>query len=178
MTINDVFTFHVPGQAGLTRAQQAILKRAVDAGLVDNRSVQEGCRMATDAADAARKITINGKVFHLNANGRARFGKDHTDNPFLTLSLIEDETDLRYKFKWSGNAIPKRMIKVAVDHDLGKTVKATDFELNFADAEVTISEYVPGERAKRPKRDRNGVPPKPRKFGRCRTDDIIKRAMG
>lgn len=182
MTNDDMFKdgalrFHVPGQSGLTRAQQAILKSAVEAGLADSRSVQGGCRMASDVMQAARELTIEGKQFHLNANGRALFGKNRTtDEPFLTLCLIEDATDLRYKFTWSGDAIPTKMVKVAVDHDLGKTVKPMDFELPFADAAVTVTEYVPGRNAQQPRAE-DGVPapaPKSRNYGRCRREDVTK----
>lgn len=170
------FTFHVPGQSGLTRAQQAILAAAVEAGIVDSRAVQEGCRIAHDAAESAREITIAGKKFHLNANGRTRFGKSSNDDPFLTLCLIEDSTDLRYKFRWEGDAIPSRLVKTAVDHDLGKPVPAKDFSLPFSAATVEVKEYTPRENAARKSnRELRGETAKPRNYGRCRAEDILKR---
>lgn len=104
--------------------------------------------------DDYQTLKIGEHTYRLNPRARSQFGMDAHGVPYLTTSLVNVETDVRYAFTWRGDNVPEALKTLAVKHDQGKNTKAHAEILELDNAEIhIIGDKYPGQ-AERAERDR------------------------
>ena len=136
----------IPAQAGFTHAQRQAIKASADKS---PRSVQQHCAVAeaTNEAFGAVYNSTHSRVdqvhplvfdgvgkFELNRSARARFGVSSTGHIFLTVGLVDPETQERYRLTWNDQTIPQELAEIAAAHDEGRAHGAVTAELDLGSA--------------------------------------------
>lgn len=173
--------FKVAGQEALSKWAQEALKNALESADAPPESLRFQCRIATDAKTVFKEIALeDGTSLTLHPKAQPQFGKNRDGHPYLTVTLVHSADGEAYRFRWIGNAVPKKMQEVAVKHDLGKSVRTSTVGLDLSAAEVTPAARAYGnphkserdykaeyERKKGSEGVKGGVSGKPRGARRC-----------
>lgn len=91
----------------------------------------------------------NGKRFRLNHRCKSQFAMDSKSVPFLTTSLIDIDTEQRWRFTWRGSEQLHLLMEAAVAHDKTENFPVQMATLNFSEAEV----HIVGEKNGKPRDD-------------------------
>ena len=184
--ISGTVDFAVKGQAQLPKWQREAIANGLKSEYGPPESLRFNCRMAEDARENFKEIIDDQeRVWTLHPNGNPQFGRNVRGEPYLTVTL-QDEAGDGYKFRWAGDAVPKRMAELAVRHDEGREVAPSTIRLSLARAEVAPSHQsakVPyrkdrdnsAEWKRRKALRESGEAPRkraPRKCGRITRDDL------
>lgn len=139
---NDIFEgaldIDISAQQIATAAQRRLIHDAFGDGTDVPQEVRFACRIAIDVNEAIKGGLEfeDGRSFEPNPKARAQFGKNKRGLPYLTFGLIDSATAARYTLTWEGTSVPIKMVRTAIAHDEGRTVKATTVELAFDRAKV------------------------------------------
>ena len=173
--------FKIAGQEALSKWAQEAIQNALENAAAPPESLRFQCRIATDARDVFKEIKLeDGETLKLSPKAHPQFGKNRDGHPYLTVTLVHSADGEAYRFRWIGNAVPKKMQEVAVKHDLGKSVRTSTVGLDLSAAEVTPAARAYGTphkserdykteyaRKKGGKGIKGGVSGKPRGARRC-----------
>lgn len=179
----------IPGQHTLTGAQRsAVTKAYADSS---DRAIQFHCAVAeaTNKAlgavydSSGERVTDADPVefpgvglFQINKKGLASFGVNSSGHLFLTVNLVGQHDDLRYRLTWKDSAIPKALAEVAVAHDCGAGHRAITATLEFANAELAVLRKAvdarPNDAAARERKNGNRTPGLKRKHRRACAADV------
>ena len=144
-TFNGQVRFKIAGQEALSKWAQEAIRNALESADAPPESLRFQCRIATDARNVFSRIELDdGTELTLHPKAQPQFGKNHEGHPYLTVTLAHSKDGETYRFRWIGGAVPKKMQEVAVQHDMGKSVRAVTVGLSLADAEVTPTHKVAG----------------------------------
>ena len=137
--------FMIEGQDALPRWQQQAIQNGLTSEAGPPESLRHTCRIAQDARKNFAHIeTKEGETFSFHPKGSSQFGKNRKGQAYLTVTLLHEGSGESYKVQWIGEAVPKRMQRVAVQHDEGKSVKPTTVLLDLAKAVFTPAHKAKG----------------------------------
>lgn len=135
-----IVKFKVAGQNALPKWQRIAIHDALTRNDSPPEALRFQCRIATDARENFRQVNLpDGETLTLHPSSMPQFGKDHNGHAFLTVTLRYSGDGRGYRFKWIGDAVPRKMQEVAVAHDEGRYVRAATIALNLSAAQVTPS---------------------------------------
>lgn len=134
--LKGVVPFKIKGQAAKPKWEQDMLRKMLSDGEGASNQLRFVCRIATDANQNFRRVSIRRRVFVLNPKAKAQFGRNANGYAFLTVGLIDEKTGDRYRLHWEGDNVPRKMQEVAVRHDEGKSVRPTTVKLDLEHAKV------------------------------------------
>ena len=136
--LTGIIPFNVEAQDALPKWQQIALTDALARNDSAPKALRFQCRIATDARTVFESVTLDdGETLTLHPKAKPQFGKDRDGHAFLTVTLRYSKDGKGYRFRWVGDAVPRKMQQVAVKHDQGKAVRATTIPLDLAAATVT-----------------------------------------
>lgn len=124
-------------QEAQPRAIQAILKANLGDGSDLPNEVRFQCRIAQDTATrmSAGVTDASGNTWIKHPRVNPQFGRTPQGDAYLTVTLVQPETNERVCVRWEGDkSFPDTIKRVAVHHDLGKKVAAKTITLDWADA--------------------------------------------
>lgn len=123
----------VRGQDALPPWQRRIIRDALNNGEDASQDLKFGCRIALDVNEAFENLE---GVFTLNPKAKAQFGKNAQGLPYLTVGIINRSSGEKLRLHWEGDAVPRRMIQVAVKHDEGLAVRTAKVKLDLSRAQI------------------------------------------
>lgn len=174
-----VIPFKVESQEEVSKGLQASLKRQVESG-TPPEELRFQCRIALDARVNFRDVQLrDGESLSLHPKSFPQFGKTSRGLAYLTATLVYSGDGKAYTFRWVGNSVPKKMMKVAVNHDLGRSVDAVTIPLDLSKAEVSPAAKANNNQSRKSyatkyyaNRDRSKEPKRPRTCGRVVSADL------
>jgi hypothetical protein len=142
--LRGIVKFNVQGQEALPKWMQTAIQNALAVSESPPESLRYQCRIATDAHENFKNLTLeNGETLRLH-NAKPQFGRNHDGKPYLTVTMIYSGDGLGYRIRWIGANVPTKMVDVAIKHDKGLAVAPTTIGLDLTKAEVTPSWKVQG----------------------------------
>lgn len=151
--LNGKIDFRVEAQPALPKWQRIAITDALNRTDSPPKSLRFQCRIATDARTVFEEITLpDGETLTLHDKARPQFGKDSSGHAFLTVTLKYSGDGKGYRFRWVGEAVPRKMQEVAVKHDEGRAVRAVTIPLDLEAATVVPAWKAQG-RASAQRRD-------------------------
>jgi hypothetical protein len=172
--------FPVKGQDERPAWERKILYNEINGGHGAPKDLRYQCRIAMDAREVFSSVPVEGGTLTLHDKSKPQFGRDKNGKPYLTVVLVDSRDGESYMVRWIGDAVPKKMVQVAVKHDQGKRVEPTIVGLRWEDAEIRRSEHksrprhdLDGEgKTKVRPNGRTGGPKKPLRYGRMCAEDL------
>ena len=144
-TFNGIVRFKVAGQKALAKWAQQAIANALAVQETPPESLRFQCRIATDARENFAEVNLkDGGKLTLHPKSNPQFGKNHEGKVYLTVTVQYSITGETYRLRWIGDAVPSKMVDVAVQHDQGLSVRPTTIGLDLAKAEVTPTYKVGG----------------------------------
>lgn len=144
---SGIIKFRVKGQRALPPFQQELNRRFIALGGEMPEALRYQCRIATDARENLKLVKLdNGETLTLSPSVAPQFGKNRHGQTYLTATMLYSGDGLYYRVNWTGAAVPEKMARIAVAHDLGKYVRAAVIPLDLAAADVRPSWKVQGRK--------------------------------
>lgn len=144
-TASGKVRFKIKPQEAQPKWIRAALRDNLTKRVAPPEALRYQCRIATDARENFSLVELdNGETMRLSPSAKPQFGKNHEGRIYLTATLIYSGDGESYKVRWIGDAVPTKMIDVAVRHDQGLAAKGATVVLDMSQAEITPSHKAVG----------------------------------
>lgn len=136
--MTGIVNFKVDAQKAEPSWVQDLMQSAVDNSKEMPNALRFQCRIALDAREVFSTFrTEDGTSYRLHPRSRPQFGKNIKGNPYLTVTVQRAGDGKAFTLTWEGDDVPMTMKRVAVNHDVGKAIRAQSIPLDLARAQVS-----------------------------------------